>query len=88
VKDYLPFLIWFAVIGAIFAFAWKQGQLARLAAYVAATQQELKKCNWPSREELIQSTVLIFVVIGLLGIFTMASDWIVLRFVEKLIKVS
>ena len=87
-KDYLPFLIWFAVIGAIFAFAWKQGQLARLAAYVAATQQELKKCNWPSREELIQSTVLIFVVIGLLGVFTMGTDSIVAFLVERIIKPS
>ena len=87
-KEYLPFLIWFAVIGAIFAVAWKQGQLARLAAYVTATQQELKKCNWPSREELIQSTVLIFLVIGLLGVFTMASDFVVLSFVKALIKAS
>ncbi|MCE2825500.1 MAG: preprotein translocase subunit SecE [Verrucomicrobium sp.] len=87
-KDYLPFLIWFAVIGAVFTFAWKQGQLARLAAYVAATQQELKKCNWPSREELIQSTVLIFVVIGLLGIFTMGTDQIVVYLVERIIKPS
>jgi len=55
---------------------------------VAATQQELKKCNWPTREELIQSTVLIFVVIGLLGVFTMASDFLVLSFVKALIKAS
>ena len=87
-KEYLPFLIWFAVIGAIFAFAWKQGHLARLAEYVTATQQELKKCNWPTREELTQSTVLIFVVIGLLGVFTMASDFLVLSFVKALIKAS
>ena len=87
-KEYLPFLIWFAVMGAIFAFAWKQGHLARLTTYVAATQQELKKCNWPSRDELIQSTVLIFVVIGLLGLFTMASDLVVTSFVKVLIKVS
>ena len=87
-KEYLPFLIWFAVMGAIFAFAWKQGHLARLTTYVAATQQELKKCNWPSRDELIQSTVLIFVVIGLLGVFTIASDWLVLSFVKVLIKAS
>ena len=87
-KEYLPFLIWFAVMGAIFAFAWKQGHLARLTAYVSATQQELKKCNWPSRDELIQSTVLIFVVIGLLGFLTMASDFVVLSFVKALIKVS
>jgi len=88
VKEYLPFLIWFAVMGAIFAFAWKQGHLARLTTYVAATQQELKKCNWPSRDELIQSTVLIFVVIGLLGVFTMASDFVVTSFVRVLIKAS
>ena len=87
-KEYLPFLIWFAAIAAIFAFAWKQGHLARLTTYVAATQQELKKCNWPSREELIQSTVLIFVVIGMLGVFTMASDWLVLSFVKVLFKAS
>ena len=87
-KEYLPFLIWFAAISAIFAFAWKQGHLAQLTAYVSATQQELKKCNWPSRDELIQSTVLIFVVIGLLGFFTMASDFVVVSFVKALIKVS
>ncbi len=87
-KEYLPFLIWFAAIAAIFAFAWKQGHLARLTTYVAATQQELKKCNWPSRDELIQSTVLIFVVIGLLGLFTMASDLVVTSFVKVLIKAS
>jgi len=75
-------------MGAIFAFAWKQGHLARLTAYVSATQQELKKCNWPSRDELIQSTVLIFVVIGLLGLFTMTSDLVVVSFVKALIKVS
>ena len=75
-------------MGAIFAFAWKQGHLARLTTYVAATQQELKKCNWPSRDELIQSTVLIFVVIGLLGAFTMASDFVVTSFVQVLIKAS
>jgi preprotein translocase SecE subunit len=88
VKEYLPFLIWFAVMGAIFAFAWKQGHLARLTTYVAATQQELKKCNWPSRDELIQSTVLIFIVIGLLGLFTMTSDFVVTSFVQVLIKAS
>ena len=87
-KEYLPFLIWFAVIGAIFAFAWKQGHLARLSEYVTATQQELKKCNWPSRDELIQSTVLIFVIIGLLGLFTTVTDGVVSTFVKALIKVS
>jgi hypothetical protein len=32
--------------------------------------------------------VLIFVVIGMLGVFTMASDWLVLSFVKWLIQAS
>ena len=84
-KEYLPFLIWFAVIGAIFAVAWKQGQLARLAAYVTATQQELKKCNWPSKDELWNSTVLVFVVLAALGLFTIGSDFAILKVVRALL---
>jgi preprotein translocase SecE subunit len=84
----LPILIWTAVIGGAFLFAWKQGYIARLSAYVADTQQELKKCNWPSREELIQSTILIFVVIAALGVFTVGVDFITLGFVKALLKAS
>jgi preprotein translocase SecE subunit len=88
VKEYLPLLIGTAVFGGLFLFAWKQGYIAKLSAYVGETQQELKKCNWPSRDELANSTLLIFVVIGLLGVFTVVVDQIMITFVKALLKAS
>jgi preprotein translocase SecE subunit len=88
VKDYLPLLIGTAIFGGLFLFAWKQGYIAKLSAYVGETQQELKKCNWPSRDELANSTLLIFVVIGLLGVFTVVVDQIMITFVKALLKAS
>ncbi len=87
-KDYLPLLIGTAIFGGLFLFAWKQGYIAKLSAYVGETQQELKKCNWPSRDELANSTLLIFVVIGLLGVFTVVVDQIMITFVKALLKAS
>ncbi len=87
-KEYLPLLIGTAVFGGLFLFAWKQGYIAKLSAYVGETQQELKKCNWPSRDELANSTLLIFVVIGLLGVFTVVVDQIMITFVKALLKAS
>jgi len=69
-------LIWIAVIGAAFAILWWRGQLKRLAAYVAETREELKKCTWPTWNELKGSTVVVMVAILLLGLFTAASDFV------------
>jgi hypothetical protein len=52
-------LIWVALIGAAFAILWWQGQLTRLAAYVEETREELKKCTWPTWDELKGSTVVV-----------------------------
>ncbi len=67
-------LVWVAVLGAVFGVLWWQGQLKRLAAYVAETREELKKCTWPSWDELKGSTVVVSVSILLLGIFTVLVD--------------
>ena len=72
------------VVGGAFAFLWKQGYLLRLTAYVEATREELKKCSWPTRDELWQSTVLIFVVMAALGAFTVGSDFVILKIVRAL----
>jgi preprotein translocase subunit SecE len=84
-KFYIQLLVWAFVIGGAFAFLWKQGYLVRLSAYVGETREELKKCSWPSRAELWQSTVLIAVVMFSLGLFTIVVDFIVLKFVRFLL---
>ena len=68
-------IIWLVVAGAIFAFLWRKGYLLRFTAYVRATREELKKCNWPDRQELRQSTVVVMISVALLGLFTAVADF-------------
>ena len=84
-KFYIQLLVWVVVVGAAFAILWKNGYLARLSTYVAETREELRKCTWPTRDELIQSTLLIAVVISSLGVFTMAVDFVVLYVIKRLV---
>ena len=74
VNDLVKIAIWVGVIGAAFAFARKQGYLLRLSNYVAETREELKKCTWPTWDELKGSTLVVFVSILLLGAFTVIID--------------
>ncbi len=75
-NDLTKILIWVVVIGALFGLLWWQGQIRRLSAYVSETREELRKCSWPTWEELKGSTALVIVSIGLLGVFTVAVDFL------------
>jgi len=76
VNDSIKILIWVVVIGALFGVLWWQGHIRNLANYFQETREELKKCSWPTWEELKGSTALVIVSIGLLGAFTVAVDFI------------
>ena len=71
--------IWAAAIGGVFGLLWWQGQIQRLAVYVQETREELKKCAWPSWDELKGSTALISIMIALLGGFVVAVDTILFK---------
>ena len=79
---YYWLLFWVVLVGAAFAVLWYTGQLKRLAGYVQETKEELKKCTWPSRDELKGSTVVVLFSILGLGLFTMAVDWVLTLFVR------
>lgn len=76
-KDYYSLIIWVLVIGGAFAYAWRKGMLLQLSNYVQGTREELRKCTWPSKEELKGSTVVVMVSILLLGIFTVGVDFFI-----------
>jgi preprotein translocase subunit SecE len=84
-------LIWVLVIatvaGGLFAWLWRGGYLVRLADYIRATREELKKCSWPSWDELKGSTLVVAVSIGILGIFTIAVDQVFFYVFVMLLKV-
>ncbi len=71
--------IWVVVIGVIFAVMWKQGYLVRLRNYIGETREELRKCTWPTWDELKGSTVLVGISIAFLGFFTFAVDFVFVR---------
>jgi preprotein translocase subunit SecE len=77
-------IVWAVVIGAIFGYLWWQGQLARLTLYIQETREELKKCSWPTWEELKGSTALVIVSIGMLGLFTVVVDFAMNLVLHKL----
>ena len=67
-------LFWVGVLAAVFGVLWWKGQIQRLSAYWQQTVEELKKCTWPTWDELKGSTVLVMVSIALLGLFTFVVD--------------
>lgn len=79
------FIVWSVVIAVLFAMVWRFGWLNRLTTYVAETREELRKCTWPTGEELWGSTVLVMVGTALLGIFTVVVELGMAWFVSSII---
>ena len=64
------------VVLTIFGYLWWQGQIQRFAVYVQETREELRKCSWPSWQELKGSTLLIAITVAFLGMFVVVIDTI------------
>ena len=74
--DTIWILVWVVVIGGTFAWLWRAGHLNRFTAYIQQTREELRKCTWPSWDELKGSTVVVGISIALLGGFTVLVDFV------------
>ena len=71
------------VIGSVFAYLWWQGHIRRFATYIQETREELKKCTWPTWDELKGSTVLITITIFLMGGFVRVVDMVLVFILLK-----
>jgi preprotein translocase subunit SecE len=85
VKEQLPVIIGSVVAVVIFAILWRKGAFLQISNYFRETQDELKKCSWPSWEELKGSTVVVIVAIALLGGFTVVVDFIFAMFIRHIV---
>ena len=86
-KNYLEIVIWAGVIGVVFTVLWFTGNLVKLRNYIAETREELKKCTWPTTDELKGSTVVVTISVLLLGVFTVIIDNILFVFVNWMVKI-
>ncbi len=81
-KDLVTLLIWIVVVGVIFGVLWYKGALLRISNYIVETREELRKCTWPSIDELKGSTVVILITIILLGGFLVGVDFIISQLIR------
>ena len=68
-----------AGVAIVFAFLWRKGHFLRLTTYIRETREELRKCTWPTWDELKGSTIIVAISIFLLGGFTVAVDQILIQ---------
>ena len=70
---------------AIFVWLVREGAFLRVSQYWNETFEELKKCTWPSWDELKGSTIVVIVAIALLGAFTIIVDKAVLLVILNIV---
>jgi preprotein translocase subunit SecE len=70
---------------AAFIVLWRQGAFLRLSNYWNETKEELKKCTWPTWEELRGSTIVVIVAIAVLGAFTVGVDYLVTVIIQHIV---
>ena len=51
---------------------------AKIRVFFEETAEELRKCTWPNKAQLLESTLLVIVALIFLGIFVTAIDQILL----------
>ena len=56
--------------------------ISKIRQFYRETVVELKKAAWPTRRELLNSVVVVFVAIGLLGVFVSAADFAIYNVVD------
>ena len=84
-KQLLPTIIALVVVMAAFILLWRQGAFLKLSGYWGETVEELRKCTWPTWEELMGSTVVVIVAVALLGGFTVLVDFIIANIVRLIV---
>ncbi len=57
----------------------------RIRQFIADTMNELRKCSWPERRELYESTILVIVAVMILALFVATVDWISLNAINLLV---
>ena len=76
-KELLPVIIAVVVAAVIFVLLVRRGAFLRVSGFFRETEEELRKCTWPSWDELKGSTVVVMITLALLGAFTVGVDFVV-----------
>jgi len=84
-KDYLPMIIGIALAMAAFIILLRRGAFLKLSGFWQETMEELRKCTWPTWDELMGSTVVVIVAVALLGGFTILADFVITNIIRFIV---
>ena len=62
-----------------------QEAVTAVKTFVEDVRNELKKCSWPTRAELFESTVVVIVSVLIVGVFVGASDVVLLALLNLVV---
>ena len=69
----------------LFVLALRAGYFLKISAYWAEMMEEMRKCTWPTWDELLGSTVLVTVAVAIIGGFTVGVDYICSNIIKVII---
>ncbi len=58
---------------------------AKIRVFFEDTMEEMRKCTWPTREQLLESTILVLITMAVISAFVAGIDQIVSRLIKFLI---
>ncbi|NQU09570.1 preprotein translocase subunit SecE [bacterium] len=58
--------------------------IVRTREFLLEVGQELKRSSWPTRKELVDSTVVVIITVLILGVFIACVDWVLVRIIRLL----
>ena len=60
--------------------------IAALKTFLSEVKTELKKCTWPTRHELVGSTMVVVVSVIILGVFVGLSDTVLMGLLRAVLR--
>ena len=62
--------------------------MMKIRSFIEDTMEEVKKCSWPTKDQLFESTLLVLIVLVVLTVFVAAVDQILFFFVRPAFEVT
>jgi preprotein translocase subunit SecE len=65
----------------------KSGEKRSIGKFLREVRIELRKVTWPTRKELVQSTIVVLVAVAIMTAFTFVLDTAFSRFIDLVVRV-
>ncbi|MGK2286661.1 preprotein translocase subunit SecE [Pedomonas sp. V897] len=56
--------------------------------FVRQVRQETRKVTWPTRKETMITTIMVFILTGILSVFFLGVDWVLASIVQFLLNLG